>query len=165
MTPDLRPIVDDAIDRVARDMTSGAPSADFRRGVISRLESRQPTRFAWPTFAAGMAAAAVVALAGFVMWPRGDHAAPSTITMTTPAPIFVPPASPLASPDVAFTPAAAPPGASSRPSFESAIRGLPPIERPDPITQESIQPERLSIPQLRIEAIVMPPVDDGSGQE
>jgi hypothetical protein len=44
--------------------------------------------------------------------------------------------------------------------------GLPPIEPLEPITQESIQPTTLSIPQLTVKPIVMPAIDDdGSNRE
>lgn len=168
-----RAAVDDAIDRVARDMTGGAPSAAFRGGVIARLESARPARRSWPWVAAGVAAMAVIVIAVFAVWPQRPHSVQSTVTMTTArAPIVVAPA-PAQTPANDATASRAPSSSSSSQRrvpaaspFEPTLAGLPPIERPDPITQESIQPERLTIPQLRIDAIVMPPVsDDGSGRE
>ena len=58
------------------------------------------------------------------------------------------------------------PAIASRAATYAPPAGLPPIEPLEPITQESIQPTKLSIPQLTVKPIVMPAIDDdGSNRE
>lgn len=60
--------IDRAIDKVARQMTVGEPSSDFRARVVARLDAGDRPRRFWPAAwtLSPMAAAAVVAVAIFV---------------------------------------------------------------------------------------------------
>jgi len=83
--------VDRAIDEVARQMTVGEPSSDFRARVVARLDAGdRPQRF-WPTAwtLSPIAAAAVVAVAifaarGFEPRVAPQPSSPSVIARTTP---------------------------------------------------------------------------------
>ena len=83
--------IDRAIDEVARQMTVGEPSSDFRARVVARLDAGdRPQRF-WPAawILSPIAAAAVVAVAIFVARGFQPRVAPqpsteSVVARTTP---------------------------------------------------------------------------------
>jgi hypothetical protein len=167
-SPTHRDTLDDQIDRVASRVTKGELSADFRERVLARLDERQPRSFGGWTLAAAAAMAIVVIGAGVSMRPK--HAStPQVVTarVRSAAPV------PIATPTPEATPAttvdrargvqtAAKPAA---PTFVSSVPALDPIDPLESITLESIQPAKLSIAQLKVNAIVMPAVDDdGSNQ-
>jgi hypothetical protein len=156
--------LDDAIDRVARSITAVEPAPDFSARVLARLELRAPARRPW-VFATA-AAAVVVALVGASVWLRTDARpeATSTIAAVTPRPDALAAAQATdAAPAQATTTTPRRHVSARPPEFKSSLQGLPPLEAVEAITQDSIQPTKLSIPQLKVDAIVMPPVDgDGS---
>jgi len=144
--------LNDAIDRVARSMTTADPAPELAARVLARLERRTPERQPWMV---ATAALAVAILAMFVVTVVREVRTPQSATTT------------LASTQPALEAANDPPDSidvqAAAPAFESSVPALPPLDPPDAITQDSIQPTKLSIPQLTVEAIVMPPVDgDGS---
>jgi hypothetical protein len=162
--PTHRDELDTQIDRVASGITASAPRAGLRGRVLARLDERPPRAIGAWTAAATTAAAVVVIAISAALWPRQ---APPTRVVTAEIPRLAP--APTAPESIASAPVATPSpvtrsaATSAEPAFVVSIVALPPIEHPEPITQESIQPERLSIPQLKkIDAIVIPPVDDGS---
>jgi hypothetical protein len=162
--PSERSAIDDAIDRVAAEATAGEPSPEFRARVMARLGERRPA-YAWPLVA--VATAAVVIVAVVTNLPR-QHEVPSLQTIASaPSPEH---AIAAAAPDLsAVDPAVTVvrrPALAVRAATYAPPAGLPPIEPLEPITQESIQPTTLSIPQLTVKPIVMPAVDDdGSNRE
>lgn len=154
-----RSAIDDAIDRVAAEATAGEPSPEFRTRVMARLGGRRPS-FAWPLVA--VATAALVIVAVVTSRPR-QHERPSVPTVASaPAPphVVTPAAPDVATADSAVTVARRPAAAMSTVRYVPPA-GLPPIEPIEPITRESIQPTKLSIPQLTVKPIVMPAADDG----
>jgi len=167
-SPTHRDTLDDQIDRVASRLTTSELSADFRDRVLARLDERQPRVFDGWTLAAAAAIAIVVIGASVSMWPR--HAStPQAVTAQVhslaPAitPVPTPDATPAPTPVDAQRPVA---GANPAPAFVSSVPGLDPIDPLESITQDSIQPTKLSIAQLKVNAIVMPAVDDdGSNRE
>src|ERR1700730_15909822 len=70
---DMRMSDDRLIDDVARQMTEGQPSADFRARVIAGIENRprRTTRSAWLLAPVAATALAFIAVVLF----RGDHGA------------------------------------------------------------------------------------------
>jgi len=167
--PTHRDPLDDRIDRVASRLTNTKPRADLRERVLARLDE-PPRRSIGPwTWAAAAAAAIVVAGAVIAVWP--SHARPSDATT---ARVQSAPTAPAATPapDAPATttvaierPAAHTNASSAERAFVSSVPALDPIDPLESITQDSIQPAKLSITQLTVNAIVMPAVDDdGSNQ-
>lgn len=156
--------IDDAIDRVAAEATTAEPSPEFRARVLARIGERRSLHV-WPLVAAATAAAVIVAVVA--SRPRQHEAPPVQTIASVPSPERT--AAP-ATPDVSAVGLAANvgrrPAIVSRAVTYSPPAGLPPIEPLEPITQESIQPTKLSIPQLTVKPIVMPAIDDdGSNRE
>jgi hypothetical protein len=167
--PTHRDTLDDHIDRVASQLTKSEPPAHLRDRILSRLDERQPRVVGGWTLAAAAAIAIVVIGTAISMWP---HASTSQAVSVTAQLHGAPPATaPAHTPDI--TPATTTidlqhPVAHTNPAptFVSSVPALDPIDPLDSITQESIQPTKLSIAQLKVNAIVMPAVDDdGSTRE
>jgi hypothetical protein len=167
-SPTHRDTLDDQIDRVASRLTESKLSADFRERVLARLDQRQPRSFGGWTLAAAAAMAIVVIGAGVSMWPK-PASTPQVVTaqVRSTAPVLT------ATPTSEATPAttvdrarvAQTDARPAAPTFVSSVPALDPIDPLEVITQESIQPAKLSIAQLKVNAIVMPAVDDdGSNQ-
>jgi hypothetical protein len=163
-SPTHRDTLDDQIDRVASRLTKSELSADFRERVLARLDERQPRSFGGWT----LAAATAIVVIGVSMWPKpastpqGDTAqirSVASVPTATPTPEAAP-ATTVDRARVAQTDAR-----PAAPTFVSSVPALDPIDPLESITQESIQPAKLSIAQLKVNAIVMPAVDDdGSNQ-
>jgi len=157
--------LDEAIDRVARVMTEAAPAPDFARRVHARIDAAAPPRKPWTTPTLAAAAIVVAALAAGIVWMRGHRNPTPTATEATrlaqpPAAVAAAAAARAPADAVAATPARK---VTAAPAFKSSVPELPPLDRLEAITQDSIQPTRLTIPPLTVEAIVVPPVDgDGS---
>ncbi len=163
-SPSHRTLVDDAIDRVAADATNGAPRPDLRARVMARIDEPR-SRFApWMLVAATAAAIALVALGTIRPWhgnaPIESSPAVARTTPSTASPI-VHEATTAAASTGAPTAAPTRTGTTQLAAVSVPSMALPPLEPVDPIVQESIQPTKLSIPQLTVEPIVMPAVDDG----
>ncbi len=158
--PPERSAIDDVIDRIAADATAGDPSPEFRARVMARLGERRSS-YAWPLVAIATAAALVI-VAVVSSRPREHEVTPRQTIASAPSPehAVVP-----ATPDVTTVDPAATagrrPALATRTATYAPPAGLTPIEPLEPITQESIQPTKLSIPQLTVKPIVMPAVDDG----
>jgi len=150
--------VDDVIDRVAADATSAELSPDFHARVMARIEARRPAYAVW-TLAAAVGGAVVLAIVIAHPWQR--HSAPSQTTVAVTSPAIERVAASASTPLVE-SPLAEPRSrvVAHAPIFAPQVSALPAIEPIEPITRESIQPTRLSIPQLTVEPIVMPAVDD-----
>jgi hypothetical protein len=123
---------------------------------MARLEPRRPAYWPW-LVAAAAGAAAVVALVTVRPWQSGVP------------PATAPPSATAASVPEATTLSPTPMGTletkrratvAERVVFTPPQLALPPLDPIEPITRESIQPTMLSIPQLTVEPIVMPAVDD-----
>lgn len=71
--------LDRAIEQVARELTDGAPSQGFAGHVRARLET-SPRSAAWVWQMA--AAAAVLALVAYFLWPAGDQQPPMQVART-----------------------------------------------------------------------------------
>jgi hypothetical protein len=161
-SPTHRDTLDDHIDHVASRLTRSELSADFRQRVLARLDERQPASFGRWTLAAAAAMAIVVIGAGISMWPK-RASTPQAVTAQIHS-------APAATPTPEITPAttsvdrahavAQATAKSAAPTFVSSVPALDPIDPLESITQESIQPTKLSIAQLKVNAIVMPAVDD-----
>lgn len=153
---------DDQIDRVASRLTKSEPPADLRERILARLDERQPRAFGGWTLAAAASIAIVVIDAGHSMWPRQastPHAVTARVHSAAPAPT----ATPTPEATAAMTRVDLPrPVAHSNPAptFVSSVPALDPIDPLESITQDSIQPTKLSIAQLKVNTIVMPAVDD-----
>jgi len=151
--------VDEMIDRVATETTSGELSPEFRARVMARIEMRRSPYMTW-TLAAATAAAAIVALV--IVHPRQREPTPSPATVAATNAAIEPvvpspqPTSPVATRVVESRTKVV----VDTPVFAPAVPALPPINPIEPITRDSIQPMKLSIPQLTLEPIVMPAVDD-----
>ena len=152
--------LDDVIDRVAAETTSGEPSPEFHERVMARLEARRSPYMRW-TVAAATAAAAILAVVIVHSWQRQPAPSQATVVATRPA------VEPVAASPTPSTSPVTTPVIESRaravvrtPVFPQQLPALPPIDPMESITPESIQPTRLSIPQLTLEPIVMPAVDD-----
>jgi hypothetical protein len=162
--PSERSAIDDAIDRVAAEATASEPSPEFRARVMARLgERRSP--YAWPLVAVATAAAIIVAVV--MSRPRQHEGPPVQTIASAPSPghVLAPATPDVATTDAAVTVARRPAVAMNTATYVPPA-GLPAIEPLEPITQESIQPTKLSIPQLTVKPIVMPAVDDdGSNRE
>lgn len=160
-----RSAIDDTLDRIAAEATSGEPSPEFRARVMARLGERRSS-YAWPMVAAATAAA--VMIVALVTSRSREHEAPPRQTMAS-APSLDRAVAPVAPAVTTVEPAATVgrrPALASRVATYAPPAGLPPIEPLEPITQESIQPTKLSIPQLTVKPIVMLAVDDdGSNRE
>jgi hypothetical protein len=156
-----RPDVDDVIDRVAADVTRGEPSPDFRARVMARIEARRPPYATW-VFAAATAAA-IIAIAILIAHPWQRRASPITTTVAMASPAIEPVApSSMPSPSTTEPVVRESRAKSAAPAavFVAQAPALPPIDPIEPITRDSIQPTKLSIPQLTVEPLVMPAVDD-----
>lgn len=160
--PTRHDTLDDQIDRVASRLTKSAPPADLRERILARLDERQPRGFGRWTLATAAVIAMVAIATAVSMWPR--HAStPQTITAQVHSAAPAPTAAPTPQVTPAITPVDLPrPVAHSTeaPTFVSSVPALDPIDPLGSITQESIQPTKLSIAQLKMNAIVMPAVDD-----
>ncbi|HKV99232.1 MAG TPA: hypothetical protein VJN96_05385 [Vicinamibacterales bacterium] len=155
--PSERSAIDDAIDRVAADATDGEPSPEFRARVMARLGERRPS-YAWPLLAAA-ATAAVVIVAALMAIRAPQRTAPVEERVAVASPAVESGATspaPLETPTVASITTVH----AELASFALPAIALPPLEAIEPITLESIQPTKLSIPQLTVEPIVMPALDD-----
>ena len=160
-----RSAIDVTLDRIAAEATSGEPSPEFRARVMARLGERRSS-YAWPMVAAATAAAVMI-VAVVTSRPRQHEGPPVQTIASAPSPEqAVAPAAPDVAPaDSVVTVVRRPAIAMSTATYVPPA-GLPPIEPLEPITQESIQPTKLSIPQLTVKPIVMPAVDDdGSNRE
>jgi hypothetical protein len=138
------------IDDVARQMTEGQPSADFRARVIAGIENRprRTTRSAWLLAPVAATALAFIAVVLF----RGDHGA-------VPGPD---PAGPRASTAIAQ---AAPPAASARRPDSAVLGAEASPNRPIPrrarqresagatADLDALGPPRLEMPTFEITSI------------
>lgn len=162
--PSERSAIDDAIDCVATEATAGEPSPEFRARVMARLSERRLS-YAWPLVA--VATAAVVIVAVVTTRPGEPEVTPRQAIASAPSPEHV--VAPVASDVTTLEPAATVgrrPALATHAATYTPPEGLPLIEPLEPIIQESIQPTKLSIPQLTVKPIVMPAVDDdGSNRE
>ncbi len=164
MTPDdCRSPLDDTIDRVAATMTDAGPTRDLRVRVLAHLDEPRTTRINWTVVSAAAAVALVVA----VMAPRlSKHEVPPAIDTGAASPAMNAPAPAegvVESLESAIIPPPAVRTAAIRDEPDhSGVEMLPLLEAPAPISHETIQPEKLNIPQLTVAAIVVPAVDDGS---
>lgn len=158
--------LDDVINHIAAEATSGEPSPGFHARVMARIDVRRSPHMTW-TLAATTAAAVIVAVVIVRPWQRPPAPLQATVAATRPG------AGPVAASPASSTSPVATPVVESRtrvvantPVFAPQVPALPPIDPIEPITRDSIQPTRLSIPQLTLEPIVMPAVnDDGSNRE
>ena len=153
---------DDTLDRVAAEMTAGAPTGEFRARVLAGLEPPRP-RIKIATFVGAAAAIGLVALTAAVLTERRLHRTEAQASRAS-APAWASAPQVEAQGDAKATstdrPEVAEPGWAPP---ESSVKALPPLEPLEALSVDSIQPEKLSIPQLTVQAIVMPAVnDDGS---
>lgn len=162
--PSERSAIDDAMDRVAAEATAGEPSPEFRARVMARLGERRSS-YAWPLVA--IATAAVVIVAVVTSRQQVHEGPPQQTIASAPSPEHV--VAPVGPDVTTLEPAATVgrrPALAAHAATYTPPEGLPLIEPLEPITQESIQPTKLSIPQLTVKPIVMPAVDDdGSNRE
>jgi hypothetical protein len=154
--PSQRSDVDDAIDRVAAEATRGEPSPGFRARVVARLDERRPS-YAWPLVAAAAAAIVIVASLITIRAPQRTAPVQQRAAVASPA-VESGPTSPA--PIDTATAASITTAHAELASFALPAITLPPLDAIEPITLESIQPTKLSIPQLTVEPIVMPALDD-----
>jgi hypothetical protein len=156
--------LDRLIDDVARQMTAGQPSSDFRARVIARLD--RPPRRAWWTswIAVPLGAMAVTIIALAVARPfRGDRGASpaprqsSQVVKTEPAAptpdgttVRLPP-----SPPRGFRRTGRPDTRSSLSSGEAAVAAL----APPPLEPPSIGVQALGVDRLLTESIAITELD------
>ncbi len=152
------------IDDVARDMTSGAPTPDFRARVMERVSATRPagrlTRLAWNWRGASVAAAlVVVAVAVSVLQPfRTGEPSRAVARVATPAAPIVASNDPVAIAEASQVPRGARrPAVPPTPAAlaEWRARNIPALDGLPAIELGHIQPMGLSISQLSVR-----PLDD-----
>jgi hypothetical protein len=165
MTPDdRRSPLDDTIDRVAATMTDARPTRDLRARVLARLDEPRAARINWTV----LSAAAAVALVAAVFAPRlSRHVVPQPVAAVESSQAANASAPAESGAVEGLEGATVPPqtvrtAASLDEPENGGVEMLPLLEAPAPISHEMIQPEKLSVPQLTVAAIVVPAVDDGS---
>jgi hypothetical protein len=166
--------VDDLIDRVARDLTAGEPSAALSREIQTRIAAL-PRRRPWPWWAApavGLAAAAVVV--AVISRPRSHQDATA---LQMPAPVRAasvdPPAAIAVAIQTASDPSATSPAIARRRTArapapnpvltawqERAVTALPGVP---PLVIDRIQPSDLSIPLMEVEPLGTAPLSVPAG--
>lgn len=164
--------VDDLIDRVARDLTGGEPSAALAREIQTRIAST-PRRRQWPWWAgpvAGLAAAALVV--AVISRPRQDAPARQTPAAVRSASAENPAAGAVSiqtAPDLSATsPAVARRRTARAPApnpvlsawQERAVAALPGVR---PLVIDRIQPPDLSIPLMEVEPLGAAPLSVPAG--
>jgi hypothetical protein len=164
-----RSSLDRSIDRVARGMTAGEPSAAFRERVAARLPGRNDGS-GKPWFWIGgtlLAAGAAIAL---MVVTRAPQAPPAPAQTSAAAARPVEPAVPEG-PRTQSPRTANPRTSNSRPleprAFEPSAsqlawesRAIPALTTPEPSAMPDIQPEPLEIRPLVTPALSVPAIDD-----
>ena len=155
MTSPSHALIDETIDRVARQLTDAEPPARLRARVLATLDQPRASRRLWWLPAVATVTAAVTMV---VIWPRTQ--APALPAL----PAFGAISAPLvadATSGVAASEPASPRSVRTRrvstrlaePSadeLEFRARAIPALDTLTPLSLESIQPQPLSIPLLVI---------------
>jgi hypothetical protein len=154
------------IDDVARRITAVAPVPDVRRRVLDRLHDRQPRR--WRLALVPAAAAIVISVSLIARNPK----APASLSIASNGSVVGPAAAshvasdatPVPTPQQAFSASAPPRVASVMASIETRDAVIPPLPELEPISVGNIQPNALEIRPLLTTPLVVPPLPQGGDE-